>query len=287
MPTPPERTPLLSYAGKVPLLAVAAIFAVLAALVAFLAVKQRSDEIAHGWKPVYVLVAARDMREGETLSRENLKSSQIPSRLVTPSVITETDVAKGTPVYGRKLAMEMHQGDPLLYQHVQTRTGEQHLAEAVQTQGRAIAIRVSPESSVQNWVEPGDRVDVIGVFHEPRSQEMVSATMLQNVIVLATGRIGGRTNRRLLSENDLAYNTVTLQVLPEAVEMLVLAQDLGSLYLSLRSPEDTEIADLGESKTTMTTLLTGERSKRLNTTQSKLFRVQIIRRGHTESQAVP
>ena len=38
------------------------------------------------------------------------------------------------------------------------------------------------------------------------------------------------SNERLtaLTESDRAYSTVTVQVLPEAVEMLVLAQELGS-----------------------------------------------------------
>ena len=271
--------------GRTPLV-LAGVFAALAALVAFLAVKQKSDEIAEGWQPVPVVVAKRDMRAGETLTKDNLGVATVPRSLATESVITEQDVKRGTPIFGRKLALEIRSGDPLLFQHIQTKIGEQHLAETVQKQGRAVSIRVSPESSVHNWVEPGDRVDVIGVFRDPRSQEMVSVTMLQNVIVLATGRLGGRLNRRLLTEAEMTYNTVTVHVLPEAVEMLVLAQDLGSLYLSLRSPDDNEIAELGEGRTTMETLLTGERSKRISTTQSKLFRVEIIRGRNTELQAV-
>jgi len=83
------------------------------------------------------------------------------------------------------------------------------------------------------------------------------------------------------------YSTVTVQVLPEAVEMLVLAQDLGSLYLSLRNSEDNEIKELADGKTTMQTLLTGERSKRISKTQSKIFKVEIIRGKSTERQVVP
>ena len=128
---------------------------------------------------------------------------------------------------------------------------------------------------------------MVGVFRDPQSRQMVSLTMLQNVIVLATGRIGGLTNRRLLSETDMNYSTVTVQVLPEAVEMLVLAQDLGSLYLSLRNSEDNEIKELADGKTTMQTLLTGERSKRISKTQSKIFKVEIIRGKSTERQIVP
>jgi len=183
--------------------------------------------------------------------------------------------------------MGMNRGDILLLHHIQTKTGGQRMADSIQVKGRAVSIRVSPESSVNQWVEPGDRVDVVGVFRDPKSRQMVSLTMLQNVIVLATGRIGGLTNRRLLSASELNYSTVTVQVLPEAVEMLVLAQDLGSLYLSLRNPDDNEINDLGDGKTTMKTLMTGERSKRISKTQSRIFKVEIIRGTSTERQAVP
>lgn len=274
------------FKGRMPLL-LAAVFAILAALVAFLAVQQKSQEISAGWDPVWVVVAKVDMAAGTSLSKANLSRTQVPSKLVTPSVITDELRKQGLEVFGRKLAIDMKRGDMLLFQHIATKTGGQRLAEAVQEQGRAVSVRVSPESSVHHWIEPADRVDVIGVFRDPRTRELVSVTLLQNVIVLATGRIGGQTNLRLLSENEKAYNTVTLHVLPEAVEMLVLAQDLGSLYLSLRNPEDNEIKDLAEGKTTMTTLLTGERSNRISTKQNKIFKVEIIRGARSEKMALP
>lgn len=273
--------------GKLPLL-LSAVFALLAALVAFLAVREKSAEIAEGWEPVDVVVAKQDLQAGSTLSQDNLAIGKIPKQLVTPSVITYQMHKQGLlQVFGQKLATDIHKNDPLLFQHIKTKTGAQHMAEAVQKSGRAVSVRVSAESAVHHWVEPADRVDVIGVFRDPKSHDMISLTLLQNVIVLATGRVGGATNRHLLTDAERAYNTVTLHVLPEAVEMLVLAQDLGNLYLSLRNPEDNDILELGEGKTTMETLLTGERSKRISTQQNKIFKVEIIRGARTEEQRVP
>jgi pilus assembly protein CpaB len=271
-----SRTPLV----------VAIVFALLAGVVAFLAVQRRGIEISQRWEPVPVLVARDRLASGTELGPDNLQRGLMPRALITKSVVTLEDHQR-VSVFGRKLALPMEPGDVLLYSHVLTKTGEQHLAEAVQQKGRAVSIRVSPESAVHHWVEPADRVDIVGVFRDPKSGELVSMTMLQNVIVLATGRIGGQTNRRLLSETEQGYDTVTLHVLPEAAEMLVLAQDLGTLYLTLRNPEDTEINDLGSSKTTMQTLITGERSKRLSTTQSKIFKVEIIRGRRSETQMIP
>lgn len=271
--------------GRTPLI-IAAVFAVLAGLVAFLLVRGQRADILRGWEPVPVVVASRDLSVGETLTRENLAVGRLPQNAVTRSVVTADDL-NNAPVIGRKLAVRMLRGDVLLYSHVHGATREHQLSEAIQTKGRAVSIRVSPESSVHHWVEPGDRVDVVGLFPDPRSRDMIATTMLQNVIVLATGRISGGTNRRLLTESERAYATVTVHVLPEAAEMLILAQELGQLYLTLRSPDDNEIYDLGEGRTTMTTLLTGERSKEISRTQSKIFRVEIIRGKQTEMQALP
>jgi pilus assembly protein CpaB len=271
--------------GRTPLI-IAAVFAVLAGLVAFLLVRSERQDILRGWEPVPVVVASRDLSVGETLTRENLGTGRLPASSVTRSVVTAEDM-NSAPILGRRLAVPMVRGDVLLYSHVQSATRDQQLANAVLNKGRAVSIRVTPESSVHHWVEPGDRVDIIGIFRDPRTRDMVATTMLQNVIVLATGRIGGATNRRLLSESERAYTTVTLQVLPEAAEMLVLAQDLGNLHLTLRSPDDDEIHDLGEGRTTMTTLLTGERSKEISRTQSKIFKVEIIRGKKSEMQALP
>jgi pilus assembly protein CpaB len=272
--------------GRIPLI-LAAVFAVLAALVAYLTIKERTDRVAARWRPVRVMSVNRDMKAGETLSNSVLTVVEVPKANITGSVITVEAVNQGLPVRGQKLSMDIMAGDVLLYSHVHTKTGDQHLADAVQKRGRAVSIRVSAESSVHHWVEPGDHVDVMGVFRDPKTREMISITMLQNVIVLATGRIGGQTNLRLLTENERAFNTVTVHVLPEAAEMLVLAQDLGTLYLSLRSPEDNEIRDFEDTRTTITTLLTGERSKRISRTQSSIFKVEIIRGRRAEVETVP
>jgi pilus assembly protein CpaB len=261
----------------------ALVLAVLAGLAAHLAVERRTSELSRVWQPTRVLVAARDVAAGATLAPEDLTLGEVPRRLATASVVTADD-AKGTPPVGRRLAFSLHAGDPLLWSHLAPRGTGSHLALAVLPRGRAVSIRVSPESSVHHAIEPGDRVDVIGVWREPRSGELATLTLLQNVLVLATGRAGGGERR---ATSDVAFTTVTLHVLPEAAELLVLAQELGTLYLTLRHPDDGDISDVGDGKTTVTTLLTGERSKRLSAVQSKIFRVEIIRGKHTETQTVP
>jgi pilus assembly protein CpaB len=90
---------------------------------------------------------------------------------------------------------------------------------------------------------------------------MVAFTLLQNVIVLATGKITGNTNVNLVPENERAYGNVTLLVVPQEGEILTLAQELGSLSLMLRNANDLETVD-ASLPTSVSTLFDGEKRKR-------------------------
>jgi len=100
---------------------------------------------------------------------------------------------------------------------------------------------------------------------------MVAVTLLQNIIVLATGKTNASTQSTRRTDQ---YGTVTLMVLPEEAEILLLAQELGSLYLSLRNSKDISIFE-ERARTTIQTLLTGERVKKLQ--QRRYQTIQIIR----------
>ena len=92
-------------------------------------------------------------------------------------------------------------------------------------------------------VNPNDHVDVIGTFTFPdesgkREQAaLVTCTILQNVLVLATGKETAKSPASAFGGG--AYSTVTLEVTPREVEMLVFAEQIkGRLSLALRNPSD-------------------------------------------------
>ncbi|HTO98331.1 MAG TPA: RcpC/CpaB family pilus assembly protein, partial [Myxococcales bacterium] len=93
-----------------------------------------------------------------------------------------------------------------------------------------------------------------------------------NVVVLATGRITANTTH--VPEEESRFSTVTLLALPEEAEMLAVAQELGTLTLLLRNPDD---LDAQEKRTVVDEkmLFAGERAGEL---QQKRYRtIQIIR----------
>ena len=106
------------------------------------------------------------------------------------------------------------------------------------------------------------------------TNEQVAVTLLQNVIILATGKITGTTNINLIPEAERSYGNVSLLVIPEEAEILVLSQELGNLTLSLRNEEDIDVLE-ERGRATINTLLSGERTKVLQ--QKRFNTIQVIR----------
>ena len=109
---------------------------------------------------------------------------------------------------------------------------------------RAVSINCAGAASVSGMVRPKDHVDVIGTFDlsDPgsggsRAKALVTSTILQNVLVLATGR---QTAKMRTQETSAGYVTVTLEVTPREAEMLAFTEQIkGRLVLTLRNRNDT------------------------------------------------
>lgn len=256
--------------GKTPLI-VALILGVLAGAVAYSAIKKKEMDVRRGWNLVPVVVAAQDVPEGTVISYEMISQRPVPEQFVTSSVI-KPDSANF--IINQKVLVALQSGDPLLWTQFETTKSAEHLSTKVQKKGRAMTITVSKSTSVGGWVRPNDHVDVIGTFKDPQTNENVAVTMLQNVIVLATGKITGTTNVNLVPESQRDYSNVSLLVLPQEAEMLVLAGDLGSMTLALRNEEDVDMME-DRGRATIHTLLSGERTKELQIMRQRT--IQIIR----------
>ena len=77
-----------------------------------------------------------------------------------------------------------------------------------------------------------------------------------------------------MPESQRDYSNVSLLVIPEEVEILVLSQELGSLTLSLRNDEDIDMME-ERGRATINTLLSGQRTTEL---QKKRFNtIQVLR----------
>ena len=256
--------------GKTPLM-VALVLSLAAGTVAFSAIKKKEADVRRGWNLVPVVVAAVDIAEGTVVSFDMISQRQVPEQFVTSSVVKPESASY---IVNQRVLVPLQAGDPLLWSQFETTRAAERLSTKVQKRARAITIDAGRLASVGGWVRPNDHVDVIGTFRDPQTNENTAVTLLQNVIVLATGKVTGTTNVALLSEAQREYAHVSLLVLPEEAEILVLASELGELRLSLRNEEDVDILE-ERGRATIHTLLSGERTRVLQERRREI--VQIIK----------
>jgi pilus assembly protein CpaB len=262
--------------GKNPLL-VAVALGLLAGATAWSSIRARERKLQSHWQTVSVLCASTDIAEGKELTAEMIAVREIPSQFVTDSYI-KVD-AQGAPrdsPVGQRVLVPLKAGDPLLVSSFES-TQKANFSTMISPRGRAVAIDVQEKSAVGLWVQPNDHVDVVASFRDSESQQLKMVTLLQNVVVLATGRT--TANSAWIADSERKFGTVTLLVLPEEAEMVTLAQELGTLTLLLRNPDDLDVQEK-RSVVDQKVLLTGDRAGEL---QQRRYRTIQIIRGNREA----
>lgn len=191
-----------------------------------------------------VLVFSRDIPSGTILEKSDLGLRTLPSLgLSEDQVLTEPDA---DTIVGKRLLFGHSVGEPVFWNDIDGGNPRSRgLAADIKGKMRAISINCSGAASVSGMIRPNDHVDVIGTFSFPdddgrlRSSDIETMTILQNVLVLATGQTTAKNDRDDGGFNR-SYSTVTLQVSPREAEVIVFAEQMKSrLVLTLRSETDT------------------------------------------------
>jgi len=253
------------FRGKTPLI-VAGILGVMAALLAYQTIKSKENQLASRWNLTPVVVASQDIEEGSALSYEMLAKMDVPIEFAGPSLVKPEQIEK---IIDQNVMVPLQRGDPVMWSHFFSPGTVERLSDIVNSHGRAISLDIAGSQAVAGWLRPGDHVDILGTFQDTKDSQMVTVTMLQNVVVLATGTISGNTPVEPKDKVSSEYASVTLMVLPEEAEILTLAAELGSLRLTLRNTSDMGRMDR-RGKATQHTLLTGERMKEIQKLRDSL-----------------
>jgi pilus assembly protein CpaB len=181
-----------------------------------------------------VLVAAGDLQPAQTLTKENLRWQAWPENLLNPVYVTRTsrpdaiDALAGAIIRNRMAAGEPVREENLIPRHAG------YLATVLPPGKRALAVRVSAESTAGGFILPNDRVDVL----HSDGKSPVSRTVLSNVRVLAIDQVVDDTTKNDSSKANVIGKTATLELEPAQAEILTAAQASGTLSLSLRSAAD-------------------------------------------------
>ena len=187
--------------------------------------------------PQYPVVrAVRRLTRGAVIRPEDVEVAHVAARPQEGSLTQAEDVSK------RIASRDIAKAEALSEANTYDANGP-GLANAIPAGMRAVALLVSDETSVANFIRPGDHVDVLVVSSAGRQATLPgrvfppaeAVTILQNVTVLAVGAlsVGPDPNK-----SGPAMRNVTLAVTPQQAAMVALVRSVGTEYLSLRSTSD-------------------------------------------------
>src|SRR5262249_20259945 len=140
-----------------------------------------------------VLVAARDIKEEETLKPEMLKTSRMARSAIPPGAFSSAK-----DVEERWVKTTLLEGDVLIEKKLGPKGTPPGLVANIPQGMRAFTIDVTEQTGVSGFVLPGHRVDV--VRHDPAAKGVENAdTILQDILVLAAGQVFTRAEERSLA----------------------------------------------------------------------------------------
>lgn len=193
--------------------------------------------------PIQYVTAAHAMNPGETLTAKDLTMVNWPrTNPLNGAFIRVQDVV------GRSLLYPVVPGQPILDQQLAALGSGIGLTSEIPQGMRAIALRSDEVVGVAGFLMPGTHVDVLVTYRDNNQPTPITATVLQNVEVLAVGH----QTQPDPSGKPANVDVVTLLLSPPDAEKAVLAAAQGSIHFVLRngrddkkaSPEPVDVAGL-------------------------------------------
>jgi pilus assembly protein CpaB len=189
-----------------------------------------------------VLVAKKALPVGTILDASSIGFEPWPKDSVQPAYYVQgSPDSDPSKLLGTVVRYPMTAGQPIARGAVVGPQDRGFLAAALGPGMRAVTVPVNNATGVAGFVFPGDRVDLVltqdvaGGGDGPPLK--VSETIVRNIRVLAT-------DQRVDSKDEegktvvKTFSNVTLEVTPRIAEKVAVAQNMGTLSLSLRSIAD-------------------------------------------------
>ncbi|MEL6564308.1 MAG: Flp pilus assembly protein CpaB [Pseudomonadota bacterium] len=191
---------------------------------------------------VPVFVAERQLKYGEALTAEDVRTVDWPETAIPEGAFTEDNPIFPDGVTDPRVVLRAMEKDEAILAVKVTEPGEEAgLTSRLERGMRAFAIKVDVATGVSGFLRPGDRVDVYwtGRVDQTLGQGRGEVTKL---IEAGVKLIAIDQNTQGDLEGATIAQTVTVAANPSQVAGLAQAQSTGRLSLSLVGAEDDTIA---------------------------------------------
>ena len=175
------------------------------------------------------VAATQDIAPGDSLQKQTLTLIDWPSEKPLEGAFVKAD-----DLVGRTLLYPVSAGEPIRARYLVTAGSGAGLSTRIPEGMRAMSLRTDQIVGVAGFLVPGSHVDVLVTFHTPASPDPITATVLQDVQILATGQKMQPDPEGKIAPTDV----VTLLVNPQDAEKVVLASAQGTVHFVLRNGAD-------------------------------------------------
>jgi len=177
----------------------------------------------------HYVAPSHPLEAGELLKPEDTELIAWPASLPLDGAF-----AAPAQVAGRVVLFPLAKGQPILDRDLSAAGSGAGLAGHIPDGMRAVALRSDEVVGVAGFLTPGSHLDVLVTYRSDTSPESVTATVLQNAIVLAAGQQVEPDP----SGKPSAATVVTLLLTPGEAERAVLASTQGAIHFVLRNAAD-------------------------------------------------
>ncbi|MCO6059614.1 Flp pilus assembly protein CpaB [Pseudomonas sp. MOB-449] len=176
-----------------------------------------------------VVVATVEIPFGQMVEAQQVTVVQMPKDTVPDDSFDSPD-----KVVGKIATFSILRGDIVRGARLAEHLGGSTLASLIESDKRAVSVRVDDVVGVGGFLLPGNRVDVLATRKlSGNGAGAESKTILEDLRVLAVDQTASTDKTQ-----PVVVRAVTLEMTPKQAEILVKAMTEGRLQLALRNPLD-------------------------------------------------
>jgi pilus assembly protein CpaB len=180
-----------------------------------------------------VVVATAELPVGARIRAGDVRVVAVPQDVAPDQGLSQVAEAKD-----RVVTSVILRNEPVAPSRLAPPGSAPGLAPMIPPGFRAVSVRVNDVIGVAGFIQPGMRVDVLATGRLAGSEDSVTRTVLQNVVVLSAGQVLQPEPKGQV----INAQVVTLQVRPEEAEILTLTSGEGRIQLVLRNSSDNAMA---------------------------------------------
>ncbi|MFA6582756.1 MAG: Flp pilus assembly protein CpaB [Elusimicrobiaceae bacterium] len=225
--------------------------AFVAAVIYFMAISSKEMALSKAYETANVIIARTDLPARTVITEDLVEVIAVPRKFMQQDAYEVRSPSDIKLVSNLVTSVRIPRGNQVTQSSLMSLSPEAGLSVKVSPTYRGVSLKVT--NDILGLIKPGDRIDILvtfeGVMNDGR-KEKVTATILQNILVLGVGGdLGqGMTARQAKDQQSKtneakAYSdqgVLSLSLDPAEAQYLALAQKQGDVSITVRGLGDME-----------------------------------------------